>query len=93
MASCGHNDERAEFGAHEAVSDYEGDETNHWKNCATCGYDMSKEAHNYNKEVASSTYLKSAATIEYKAKDADDAAYTAPRTHRCGELFLYNFVA
>ena len=61
---CG---EKKDSAAHQASAVYSSDETNHWKECSACGYDLTIEAHNYNQEVATDDYLKTAATATTKA--------------------------
>lgn len=61
---CG---EKKDVENHEAGAVYAKNDTHHWKDCIDCGYDLVIEAHNFNQEVATSDYLKTAATATTKA--------------------------
>lgn len=61
---CG---EKKDVENHEAATTYTPGDTHHWKDCSDCGYDLTIEQHNYNQEVATSDYLKTAATVTTKA--------------------------
>lgn len=62
--SCG---EKKDAENHEPSATYAHNDTHHWKDCVDCGYDLTIEQHNLNQEVASSDYLKTAATATTKA--------------------------
>ncbi|MBO7345806.1 MAG: hypothetical protein J6U92_07720, partial [Clostridia bacterium] len=61
---CG---EKEGVGAHQESATYASNDTHHWKDCTACGADLSVSEHAYNQEVATSAYLKSAATETTKA--------------------------
>ena len=61
---CEDAGDRAE---HDPATAYSKNDTNHWYDCIVCGYDVSVEQHVFNQSVASSAYLKSAATASTKA--------------------------
>ena len=62
--SCG---KKKDAENHEELATYSHNDTHHWKDCADCGYDLTIEQHSFNQEVASSDYLKTAATATTKA--------------------------
>lgn len=76
--SCG---EKKDVEEHSAKETYSKDETNHWKDCEDCGYDLSVEAHNYNQEVATETYLV----------DETDTKITYNKSCVCGQAGTETF--
>lgn len=76
--SCG---EKKDVEEHTAKEAYSKDETNHWKDCEDCGYDLSVEAHNYNQEVATETYLV----------DETDTKITYNKSCVCGQAGTETF--